>query len=134
MLGLPSVPYAIAVGEVHPWIAITLTSLGMIGGMTLVAMGSAWLAGWLSSRAAAKGRQSKLTSLAERAQPIVSKFGLPGLGLIGIFVFGTSSSALIGTILGLPRRPLLVWLSIGVLFWSTFITYGLTALISVFRG
>ncbi len=82
LLGLPSVPCAVAVGEVDPWVAIALTSIGMVGGMTLVAMASARLVAYLERRAKAKGTQPKLLLLVARAEPVIAKFGLPGLGII----------------------------------------------------
>lgn len=54
------------------------------------------------------------------------KWGAPGLGLLSPGLVGTPAGAMIGVGLGLDRRAMLVWLTIGVALWSAALA-GLTA-------
>lgn len=133
LLGLPSVPYAIAIGLHDGW-AILFTCLGMVLGMTGVSFLSDRLVARSKAKAAARGRRSKFESFARRAKPIVNKGGAAGLGILGTLVFGTSSSAVIGSVLGIPRIKLIPWLAVGVLIWATGLTFGVEALLDLFRS
>jgi len=55
-----------------------------------------------------------------------AKWGAPGLGLLAPGLVGTPAGAMIGVGLGLPRGPLLAWLTAGVAVWSAALA-GLTA-------
>jgi hypothetical protein len=53
-----------------------------------------------------------------RARRLYTRFGLPGLALIGPLLTGVHVAALVGLAAGSPRRPTLVWLLGGVVLWA----------------
>lgn len=54
---------------------------------------------------------------------IWNKYGIVGLGLISPLLFGAPIGAALGVALGSSKKPLLIWMSIGIVIWSV----GLTA-------
>ena len=54
---------------------------------------------------------------------IWNKYGIVGLGLISPLLFGAPIGAALGVALGSSKKPLLIWMSIGIVIWSA----GLTA-------
>ncbi|MGO8694956.1 MAG: hypothetical protein ACLQMF_14940 [Rectinemataceae bacterium] len=61
-------------------------------------------------------------SASTRAQRLVAKFGVIGLGLLSPAICGSIIAAIIGRAIGMSLRPLLLWLSIGVLVWASVLT------------
>ena len=58
-----------------------------------------------------------------RYYKIWNKYGIVGLGLISPLLFGAPIGAALGVALGSSKKPLLIWMSIGIVIWSV----GLTA-------
>lgn len=58
-----------------------------------------------------------------RYYKIWNKYGIVGLGLISPLLFGAPVGAALGVALGSSKKPLLIWMSIGIVIWSA----GLTA-------
>ncbi|MEN6553292.1 MAG: small multi-drug export protein [Methanobacterium sp.] len=58
-----------------------------------------------------------------RYYKIWNKYGVVGLGLISPLLFGAPVGSALGVALGSRKRPLLIWMSIGIVIWSI----GLTA-------
>lgn len=58
-----------------------------------------------------------------RYYKIWNKYGIVGLGLISPLLFGAPVGAALGIALGSHKKPLLIWMSIGIVIWSA----GLTA-------
>ncbi len=58
-----------------------------------------------------------------RYYKIWNKYGIVGLGLISPLLFGAPVGAALGVALGSGKKPLLIWMSIGIVIWSV----GLTA-------
>ena len=57
-----------------------------------------------------------------RIYDIWKKYGIIGLGLLSPLLLGAPLGAAIGIGLGSPRNKLLLWMSIGIIIWSIFIT------------
>ncbi|WP_414470421.1 small multi-drug export protein [Methanobacterium sp. ACI-7] len=53
---------------------------------------------------------------------IWNKYGIIGLGLISPLLFGATIGAALGIALGAEKRPLLIWMSIGIVIWSIILT------------
>ena len=53
---------------------------------------------------------------------IWNKYGIVGLGLLSPLLFGAPLGAALGIALGTQKKPLLVWMSIGIVLWSAFLT------------
>ena len=62
---------------------------------------------------------------------IWDKYGIIGLGLLSPLLFGAPLGAAIGIGLNAPQYRLLLWMSIGIVIWSIFLTllgfFGLTS-------
>ena len=63
-----------------------------------------------------------------RISNIWNKYGIIGLGLLSPLLFGAHFGAALGVGLAVPRYQLLLWMSIGIIIWSFFLTF------SVFFG
>jgi Ca2+/H+ antiporter, TMEM165/GDT1 family len=53
-----------------------------------------------------------------RARRVFDRYGLPGLAVLGPLVTGIHVAAVVALAAGAPRRPTLVWLTIGIAVWS----------------
>lgn len=75
---------------------------------------------WLMQRFADRGEKAE-----SRAQRLIDRYGVKGLGLIGPIFPGVAASSLAGLALGLDTRALARWMSVGsallyavyTLFW-----------------
>lgn len=65
----------------------------------------------------------------EKARKLFNKYGVPGVALIGPFVFGHHIGAFISLASGASRRYVTLWMTIGVLAWT--IAVGLLAIVGV---
>ncbi len=57
-----------------------------------------------------------------RYYKIWNKYGVVGLGFLSPLLFGAPLGAALGIALGAEKRPLLIWMSIGIVIWSTILT------------
>ncbi|MGZ7109232.1 MAG: small multi-drug export protein, partial [Methanobacterium sp.] len=53
---------------------------------------------------------------------IWNKYGIIGLGLLSPLLFGAPLGAALGIVLGAERKALFMWMSIGIVLWSIFLT------------
>ena len=53
---------------------------------------------------------------------IWNKYGIVGLGLISPLIFGAPLGAALGIALGAREKPLLIWMSMGIVIWSAALT------------
>jgi len=72
-----------------------------------------------------------------RIYDIWNKYGTIGLGLLSPLLFGAPLGAALGIGLGAPRDRLLLWMTIGIVIWSAFLTaagfFGLMSFQSVMK-
>jgi len=62
---------------------------------------------------------------------IWNKYGVIGLGLLSPLLFGAPLGAAVGIALGAGKKPLILWMSIGILCWSVCLTLvGFTGLLA----
>ncbi len=57
-----------------------------------------------------------------RIYDIWNKYGIIGLGLLSPLFFGAPLGAALGIGLGAPKERLLLWMTIGIVIWSAFLT------------
>ena len=57
-----------------------------------------------------------------RYYKIWNKYGVVGLGLLSPLLFGAPLGAALGVGLGSQKRPLLIWMSVGIVIWSAVLT------------
>ncbi|MGB9937503.1 MAG: small multi-drug export protein [Methanobacterium sp.] len=53
---------------------------------------------------------------------IWNKYGIMGLGLLSPLLFGAPIGAALGIALGAQKKPLLIWMSVGIILWSVILT------------
>jgi len=57
-----------------------------------------------------------------RYYQIWNKYGIIGLGFLSPLLFGAPLGAALGIALGAEKRPLIVWMSVGIVIWSVILT------------
>lgn len=57
-----------------------------------------------------------------RYYKIWNKYGIVGLGFLSPLLFGAPLGAALGIALGAEKKPLLIWMSIGIVIWSAILT------------
>ncbi|MCQ4086614.1 small multi-drug export protein [Saccharibacillus sp. JS10] len=67
-----------------------------------------------------EGKASKKSSTKrmEKARALFSKYGVPGVALIGPLAFGHHLGALISLLSGAPKRYVTLWMTIGIIVWT----------------
>ena len=72
----------------------------------------------LSRRRKAKQSGGHSGKRMERARNLFNKYGVPGVALIGPFVFGHHIGAFISLVSGSSKRYVTLWMTIGILVWT----------------
>lgn len=57
-----------------------------------------------------------------RISQIWIRYGVIGLGLLSPLLFGAPLGTAVGIALGAEKKHLLIWISIGIIIWSAFLT------------
>ncbi|UHA72235.1 small multi-drug export protein [Paenibacillus sp. 481] len=70
-----------------------------------------------------KRGKSKSTAKWTRARKIWDRYGVPGLALLGPLLIGTDIAAFIALALGSPRRWVMIWMTLSLVFWTVLLTY-----------
>jgi uncharacterized membrane protein len=124
LFGVPSVFYGDALG-LDRLPVILWTVVGSMIGVTVNLLLSDWIATRLRRRADAKGTASRVDRVSDRAQPVVDRFGVLGLGLAGPMVLGTFGAALVAPVIGVSRPRAFLALLLGVTVWC--VIFGIAA-------
>lgn len=106
-------PTGFALG-LPPWLVWILTVAGSLSGVAVVAVGGDRLRAWLT-----RGRRDWMFARTGRTYGIWVRFGVPGWGLASPLLVAPAMGAAIGLLLGAPRGRLLVWMSAGVVIWTS---------------
>jgi len=118
------IPVGIVAGLTPFWVMV-LAFIGNLLTVIFVIIGFDKIQVWWMKRQEQKGISSSKRS--ERAKKIWSKYGLPGLALLGPILIGTHIAAFIGMTLGADKKWTTLWLTISIALWT--VTFGvLTAL------
>lgn len=124
LVGVPSVFYGDALGLSRAAV-IVFAVIGSMLGVAVNLLMSSWVATRLRRRAETKGTTSRVDRVSDRAGPILDRFGLVGLSLIGPVVLGTFGTALAAPMMGVPRRRAFLALLVGVTVWC--VVFGIAA-------
>lgn len=112
-----AIPAGLALGLSPPVVAAT-TALGGITSMTVIVTVGHGLRRWLL-------RRRPYEPVARRPSLILriwQRYGIIGFGLLAPVLVSPPMSAALGVALGAATPRLLLWLSIGVTFWSSTLT------------
>ena len=126
--------FLVFLGAAIPWLEIALVvPLGIIRGLSpfwvmllafvgnmltvlLLILGFQFVKEWVTSR---KNQNEKEDSKrTERGKRIWSKYGMPGLALLGPVVIGTHIAAFIGLLFGASKVNTTIWMTISIALWT----------------
>ncbi|MNI40104.1 putative small multi-drug export protein [compost metagenome] len=113
--------------QLHPVTTAILSSLGSILIAVIIIYFGSSLRNWLIKRFQRKnmGKNSAMSR-------IWNRYGIIGLGFLSPLITGAPLGAAIGVSFNAEPRKLLLWMTIGIVFWSCVLTaaaaYGLMAL------
>jgi hypothetical protein len=112
-----AIPVGLAI-DLNPVIIFIASALGAIFAAFLVsAVGNSIRERVIKWR---YGENKDLKS--SRYYKIWNKYGVIGLGLLSPLLFGAPLGAALGIALGSTKKPLLLWMSIGIVIWSAVLT------------
>jgi hypothetical protein len=103
--------------ELNPILIAIISAAGSIFSAFLIIMLGDSIRKWFI-----KWRYGKKSPKEGRIYNIWNKYGIIGLGLLSPLLFGAPFGAALGIGLGASRYSLLLWMSIGIVIWSIFIT------------
>jgi hypothetical protein len=112
---------AIPVGfalNLNPAVIIVTSSIGSILGATIIVVAGEKI----RNKIIKWHNGGKENSKQSRLYRIWDKYGVVGLGLLSPLLFGALIGAAVGSLLGAKKLRLLLWMSVGILVWSTFLT------------
>mgnify|MGYP001308212733 CR=1 FL=1 len=112
-----AIPVGLVMG-LNPVAILVMSILGAICGALIVARVGEKLRSWLSEKYGwdiLKKRQGII-------HKIWQKYGVIGLGLLSPFLTGAPLGTALGIALGIPRKKLLLWISIGIILWGIGLT------------
>lgn len=115
--GYVAVPVGVAIG--YPFL-MTLIA-GIIGNWLSVAaviVASESLQRWLQKRRTAKHGSTASSKRTQRASQLFSKYGVPGVALIGPLLIGNHIGAFVSIVSGASKRYVLLWQTISIVVWA----------------
>lgn len=103
--------------KLHPLLTGILSAAGSMLSAVIVIFFGTSIRNWLVRRTRNKsgGRTSRMTR-------IWDKYGIPGIGFLSPLITGAPLGAAIGISFGAEPRKLFVWMTIGIVFWSSVLT------------
>ncbi len=112
-----AIPAGLAL-QLHPMtVGITAAIGAMLGALAVVLLGER-VRTWLVRRHSSKEEKGQ-HGLIYR---IWHRYGVIGLGLLAPLLTGAPLGAALGLTLGVPAGRLLLWISLGIMLWSTVLT------------
>ncbi|MCP3761010.1 small multi-drug export protein [Domibacillus sp. A3M-37] len=112
------IPIGIVRGLSPFWVMVLAFTGNMLTVLMLIA-GFTKVEEWMKKKFEHKG--IKQTKQMERARRIMSKYGLPGLAMLGPLFIGTHIAAFIGLSFGASKKWTTLWLTISIGLWTLII-------------
>jgi membrane protein YqaA with SNARE-associated domain len=78
--------------------------------------------GWVRNFVERRSGSERMKKKQMKAERLMMKYGIIGLGLIGTLAMGPSATIITGLLLTRARKKLLMWTIIGILLWTTVLT------------
>lgn len=110
-----AVPMGLTMG-VPPWLVAALVIPASIAGAALMIWLVSPLREFVRKRYPERNRRGR-TRLIFR---VWRRSGLPGLGILGPLLVGPPPTMALGVILGASAKRLLLWTSLGIIVWTSF--------------
>ncbi len=103
--------------ELNPLLIGISVAAGSISSVLLVAILGEGVRKWFL-----KWRYKEKSPKEGKVYDLWKKYGTAGLGLLSPLIFGAPLGTALGIGLGAPRNRLLLWMIIGIVIWSSFLT------------
>ena len=113
-----AIPTGLAL-RLNPAAVLLAAAIGQIAGVLVIVLVGQPVRAWLMrsrSKKVGKERHGRLHRVWER-------YGTAGLGFLSPLLIGAPIGTALGLALGAPRNRLLVWMSVGALFWGAVWTF-----------
>jgi hypothetical protein len=118
--------------NVPPVLTYLAASLGgIVGCWALVFFANKVTAWWSVRRSNTSARHDRRERATGRARALVDRWGVKGVGLIGPIFPGVTVSVLAGIAVGLDRRQLARWMTLGVALMYGLYVIGVAVLIEL---
>lgn len=101
--------------KVHPVLTAITAAIGALLGVMVVVLLGERVRAWLVKRHRGKSENRQHG----RLYRIWYRYGVVGLGLLAPLLVGAPVGTALGITLGAPTGRLLLWMSIGIILWST---------------
>lgn len=123
----PALPAGLALG-LNPIVVIATVTISYISGVLIVLLPGKRIRDWVQKRF---GRQMDAQTENEDSfvRRMWERYGVIGFGLTSPMTVGAQLGALVGIAFNIPRRRLLLWMSLGALGWAIVLT--LLALVGI---
>jgi membrane protein DedA with SNARE-associated domain len=112
-----AIPAGLALG-LNPFLVGLGSAVGAILGTLIVVLVGERLRNWLVRRYSSKKEKQKPGLI----RKIWQRYGLIGLGLLAPLLTGAPLGAALGLSLGAQPWRLMVWMSLGIVFWAAILT------------
>lgn len=106
--------------KIHPILIILISSLGAFSGAILVIVFGSKIQKLIAKNYTHSEKKETKEKL---IQKIWKNYGVIGLGLLSPLITGAPIGIALGILFNAKKRDLLIFTSIGILFWSTFLTF-----------
>jgi membrane protein DedA with SNARE-associated domain len=113
-----SIPIGLVM-KMHPlWICIMTIMGAMLGILIIMLIGSKiknYFSKWM--------KVSSMEKKENRLLRLFNKYGVHGLGILGTLIMGPNMTMALGMTIVYKPRVLFFWTSIGIIIWTTTLTY-----------
>jgi membrane protein DedA with SNARE-associated domain len=103
--------------SLNPFIIGIVVAIGAISGTAVILFTGDRLRNWLM-----KFHRRKEGAKPGLIEKTWEKYGVIGLGLLAPLITGAPLAAALGLILGGSAKKLMIWISLGILIWTTLLT------------
>jgi len=121
LTGMAGIWKAVPVGlamQLHPILIWLITSAGAGTAAILIYFFGNSIRNWLQKRRKQKAAPKKQ----KRAQQLLDRYGIAGLGFLGTLIIGPNMAMLVGLLLVSSGKKFLIWTLAGILFWTLALT------------
>ncbi len=111
-----AIPAGLAM-HLHPVLTAVTAALGGIAGATLILGMGEGARAWIARRRGKRDAGEPST-----IRRVWVRYGVAGVGLLSPLLIGAPLGTSLGVAFGAPGRRLLLWMSLGIVFWSGVLT------------
>jgi len=118
-MGITKAVFVATAINVDPVRVCLMTAMGALTSVVVLYVFHGWISRLFESRGSGSRFQKRMKRLGE----LFSRYGIPGLGIIGTVIMGSNVTILLGLFLIVERRKLLMWTAVGIVVWVPVLTF-----------